>query len=159
MNGEFYVSVILSDGKLGRLIGPDNWERCIACVKELVSDEPEVVEAVDTDGGYDHPDGGGVWIVQAEPLELAEDEDMDSDDLVVELSNGGCMEFDPEDGSIRYRDVDGNTENIWREDEDEYDDQKEKYFPDMERDADDEDEELRRDEKNGLYGGEVDPAN
>lgn len=48
----------------------------------------------------------------------------------VELSDGGVMEFDPEDGTIRYRDQHGNCENIWRVGDPDYEATKQQYFAD-----------------------------
>jgi hypothetical protein len=46
----------------------------------------------------------------------------------VEIS-GGVMEWDANDGTIRYRDDQGNTEGVWRPGEDDYDTHKRQYFP------------------------------
>ncbi len=50
----------------------------------------------------------------------------------VELSDGGCIEFDPEDGTIRWIDVWGNCEGKWKVGEEEYDQYKKDYFPNVE---------------------------
>jgi hypothetical protein len=78
----------------------------------------------------------------------------------VDLRNGGSMEIDPDDGTIRYYDCDGNCENVWAVDDEEYARYKADYFPNVEiKNEDDEAEQQRRDEKHGLYGGLVDDAN
>lgn len=172
MDGQFFVQVVRDDGSLGQLFGPATWDEAIAKVKAYVQlkgpsgeSQAEAFERVEMDGAYDWG-GEGITIIQADPIEspfgefdVEEDENNELDDYTVELRNGGSMEFDPSDGTIRYNDCDGNCENIWKTDDPEYDNWKSQYFPDAEVDPDDEDEELRRDEKNGLYGGQVDPAN
>ena len=169
MNGDFFVQLVNTDGNLGRLYGPATWDEAIAKVKAYAAKngygdetQAEVEKFIDDEGYYDYG-GEGAYIVQAEgidsPLPGDDDEDINGDEFTVELSNGGCMEFDPSDGTIRYIDSDGNSEGVWTTDDPEYDSYKDQYFPDAELDPDDEDEELRRDEKRGLYGGEVDDAN
>jgi hypothetical protein len=167
MNGDFFVQIVNNDGNLGRLYGPATWDEAIAKVKAYVTQQgptgetlEQAFESVDLEGCYEWG-GEGIFIVQAEPIDAAlpGDEEDDEDEYTVELGNGGCMEFDPSDGAIRYIDSDGNTENVWYTDDPEYDQTKEQYFPEAEIDPDDEDEELRRDEKHGLYGGQIDSAN
>lgn len=174
MNGDFFVQIVNNDGNLGRLYGPASWDEAVAKVKAYaakIGPSGETAEQADkyiNENGEYEWGGEGIYIVQAEPIDSpfpGDDEEVETlideftaDKYIVELSNGGAMEFDPSDGTIRYIDSDGNTENVWKTDDEEYDTYKDQYFPDADMD-DDEDEELRRDEKNGLYGGRVDPAN
>lgn len=50
----------------------------------------------------------------------------------VNLSNNGSIEFDEDDGAIRYFDSDGNCEDLWRPGDESYDRYKNDYFPDCE---------------------------
>lgn len=168
MDGQFFVQVVRDDGSLGQLFGPATWDEAVAKVKAFVQLHGpsagetlgQAQERVDLDGYYDWG-GEGIYIVQADSINepFGQYAPEVFDDYIVELRNGGSMEFDPSDGTIRYNDCDGNCENVWKTDDPEYSNWKDQYFPDVEIDPDDEDEELRRDEKNGLYGGQVDPAN
>lgn len=54
------------------------------------------------------------------------------DKTIVELSNNGSMEFDIDDGTIRYIDSDGNCQDLWRPGEENYNEYKNDYFPNCE---------------------------
>ena len=54
---------------------------------------------------------------------------MDKDEFVVALNNNGTIEFDSDDGTIRYYDSDGNCEGKWEPGEAEYDRYKTDHFP------------------------------
>jgi hypothetical protein len=43
-----------------------------------------------------------------------------NEDYTVQLNNNGILELDVEDGTIRYRDVDGNTENVYKPEDEGY---------------------------------------
>lgn len=49
--------------------------------------------------------------------------------VTVELSDGGVIEWDSTDGTIRSRDAHGNSEGVWIPGEPEYDRYKSDYFP------------------------------
>ena len=47
---------------------------------------------------------------------------------VFTLNNNGTLELDPDDGTIRYVDVHGNSEGVWEPGDDEYDHYRQ-FFP------------------------------
>lgn len=66
MSGEYFVLQVSEDGIPGKLEGPVQRVLAITAKHEPVTDE--VREAVDMDGSWSYQDGGGVYIVQSEPV-------------------------------------------------------------------------------------------
>lgn len=66
----FFVQVVQKDGCLGALYGPGAWEDCIEKMKELLMalGLQIQIDLIELDGSFTFDDGGGIYIVIAEPL-------------------------------------------------------------------------------------------
>ncbi len=67
----FYVIVINPEGVPNILRGPMEWDKAISAVIRSIESEKitvtdEIRDAVEMDGLYAYPDGGGVYIVQTQ---------------------------------------------------------------------------------------------
>jgi hypothetical protein len=108
-------------------------------VKNNVEVTDEVQEYIDGDGYYEDGDYG-YYIVSSELFSEDDAEESDEPQTTVDSPDGGSFEFDTDDGTIRYFDRHGNSEDVWRPGDEDYDAYKSQYFPKVEVVSEDEDE-------------------
>lgn len=75
-----------------------------------------IVDGVEVHSMFDHKGNDLRW----NPTDLPNE---------IELNNGGAMEWDGDDGTIRYIDADGNCADKWEPGDEGYDSKKATYFP------------------------------